>query len=164
VDAHRILSSEFLKWDKYKDTLYKVPEGVTKEPHCFKFVKRDNGILYYQDYDGESWSSMNLLKPARPAPVHQQRLEQWLLERQQRLAQFPATAEAPGMKEIKTMELWSKWRKFVPRIHRTDPWFSQEPGQLLEQRVRQERTGRTNARRNAATTAAPAADQQSATI
>jgi len=68
------------------------------------------------------------------------------------------------MKEIKQLELWSKWRKFVPRIHRTDSWFREEPGQQLEQRVRQERTDRTNTCRIAATTAAAAADQQSATI
>jgi len=69
--------SEFLPWDAYLDTHYKKPAGVTENPHCFKFVKRDIGNLYYQDYDGVSWSISNLLKQIL-APDRQQ---QFLLVR-----------------------------------------------------------------------------------
>ena len=138
VAAHRM--PEFFAWDDALEQLYKRPAGVTEKPHCFKLTVTKSGVLFYQDFDGEDWQEMDLKKRMSAE------------ERAQLLASFsPAQVPAPGMKEIKRMELYSKWRQYVPKDQRTDWWFAEEPEQQLQKRVREDRTDRATARKNART-------------
>jgi len=42
--------------------LYKKPKAGIKKQHVFKFTRREAGVMYAQEVDGEPWSTDQLLR------------------------------------------------------------------------------------------------------
>eukprot|EP00527_Entomoneis_sp_CCMP2396_P006760 CAMPEP_0198149382 /NCGR_PEP_ID=MMETSP1443-20131203/46266_1 /TAXON_ID=186043 /ORGANISM="Entomoneis sp., Strain CCMP2396" /LENGTH=112 /DNA_ID=CAMNT_0043814393 /DNA_START=63 /DNA_END=397 /DNA_ORIENTATION=- len=54
----------------------------------------------------------------------------------------PVALTSPGMKDIKRMELWTKWRPLLPFARRKDFFFLDDPGPEMARRVLAERVVR----------------------
>jgi hypothetical protein len=78
-------------------------------------------------------------------------------DRDEILKLTPDLLTAPGMKDIKRMELWAKWRPLVPVASRKDFWYLIDPGLEMRQKVLRERGERLAMRQNALTSAVPGA-------
>ncbi len=59
------------------------------------------------------------------------------------------------MKEIKRMELWTKWRPLVPGYLWKDFWFLVDPGSTMRQDVLDQRAARLLLRKDAPATMVP---------
>jgi hypothetical protein len=94
----------------------------------------------YSMYDGQEVTTKELTKT-----VH---------NRDEILKGSPVLSVPPGMKEIKKMELWTKWRPLVDEHRRKDFWFLVDPGATMRQDVINRRAARLVSRQNAPTTMA----------
>ena len=47
---------------------------------------------------------------------------------------------APGLKNIKKNEMYTKWRKYVPPVNQTDPIY-EHPGEEVLQKIEDKRNG-----------------------
>ena len=149
VTAHKMLPEEFRDWDESFDLIHKRPAGYTERPHCFRFCKLYPGICLYKDHDGE---------PEKEGPLFGRGTPQGDARKEILSNSFPPPAlSPPGLKEIKRMELWSKWRKFVPMEERKDFWFTEEPDSELTKRVAAARALAKKTRANARATEVSAA-------
>ena len=147
IEAIHMPASDHLQWDQYLSGLYKKPKAGIKKQHVFKFDCSEPGIMKAQEVDGEEWKTDRMKKGNVSAN-----------QRAALLSAQPAAHQAPGLKAIKQLEMWNKWRKFVPREERKDWWFLVEPSQELQAAGRSDRSERAALRRNAPVGDAAAGD------
>jgi hypothetical protein len=143
VTAIKVDESDFHDWDSVFDELYLRPSGFTEKPHNFSFSHVAPCSVSYSMYDGQVVTTKNLRKVAP--------------DRDEILKLTPDLLTAPGMKDIKRMELWAKWRPLVPVASRKDFWYLIDPGLEMRQKVLRERGERLAMRQNALTSAVPGA-------
>jgi len=147
VDAHRVAEADFKDWGDELLKLYRKPAGVTKKPHCFSYKVEDIGKLSYSFCHGDDVEELNL-KKRLTAAARQKLLDEFKVQ----------VADPPGMSLMKKIEMYDKWRKFVPVEHRVDPWFLVAPTAAEKATALKEKGIRLTNRRNAATrSAAPPA-------
>jgi hypothetical protein len=77
--------------------------------------------MSYSLYDGQDVTIKHLRKTARLCD--------------EILRRTPTLLVPPGMKDMKRMELWTKWRPLVPAERRKDWWFLLDPGPRMKQAV-----------------------------
>jgi len=144
VTAHRVTEEDFGDWGDELLKLYRKPAGVTKKPHCFSYKAEDIGKLSYSFCHGDDVEELNLKKRLTGAA------------RQKLLDEFDVgEADRPHMSLMKKIEMYDKWRKFVPVEHRVDPWFIVAPTAEEKATALREKGIRLSNRRNAATRSAP---------
>ena len=68
----------------------------------------------------------------------------------------PVALPTPGMKDIKRMELWTKWRPLIPVLKRKDWFFLIDPGPAMAKKVLPERGQRLARRKETSTLLVPA--------
>ena len=143
VTAIKVNESDFHDWDSLFEELYRRPSGFTEKPHIFFFSHADPTSISYSMYDGQPVTTKDLNKVALP-------------NRDETLQNAtPVAPPAPGMKDIKRMELWSKWRPLIPVEERKDWFFLVDPGPGMAQRVLAERVERLARRKGALTSHVP---------
>lgn len=147
VTAIKVDETDFNEWDSIFDELYSRPSGFTEKPHIFSFSHDTPGSVSYSMYDGQEVTTKQLTKKN-------------VLNRDEILKRTPDLSEAPGMKEIKRMELWTKWRPLIPAERWKDFWFLIDPGPQMRQEVIDQRAARLLLRQSAPRTAAPGATAQ----
>ena len=151
VDAHQVSEADFKDWGDELLKLYKKPAGVTKKPHCFSYKADDIGKLSYSFCHGDVVTELNLKKRSTEAG-RQKLLDEFKVKQ----ADFKLKeADKPKMLLIKKIEMYDKWRKFVPVEHRVDSWFIDAPTAEEKATALQEKGIRLANRRNAATRSAP---------
>jgi hypothetical protein len=150
VTAIKVDASDFYDWDSMLDGLYKRPAGFTEDPHLFSFSADTPTCVSWSMYDGQPVTTKDLMK----APKRNR--DKTVPNRDETLATTTLVAPpAPGMKDIKRMELWSKWRPLIPVEDRKDWFFLDDPGPGMAKQVLAERAERLARRKGAPTSLVP---------
>ena len=113
-----VKAPKFLAWDQYFETIYRRPEGI-KANHCFH-VSKDMPIplasttLVMRRSKADEGAS-------KCVPLLNKNIS--LEERELRLTKMPEEIKAPGIKLFKRVELFKKYRTFVPHEYRDDELY-----------------------------------------
>jgi hypothetical protein len=99
---------------------------MEKEVHIFSFSgDKPTSSVSYSMYDGQPVTMKDLERKVAVVPNCEETLKN----------ATPVSLPAPGMKDIKRMELWSKWRPLFPVEERKDWFFQDDPGPRMVQQV-----------------------------
>jgi hypothetical protein len=135
VNCIKVEADEFYDLGKFEDSIYKQTplSGHTKKYQLFFAEESEMGVLFGKASNGTAEVShrMDLRKgypDQRSKILHEYNLEQ--LE----------VLKAPGIKTIKQVELYSKWRKHVPEEYKS-PLYN-NPGEDILQSVKEDRKSR----------------------
>ena len=125
VDVHKVAPEEFFDHDKWQNEHYRKPTGGEfKQTHIFRINARGgrNGgatVLLKQD-DHDAVLRLDDLRPTRRSRTAR-RLNPEL--RQQAIANMEQNLEqlnAPPLRPIKQVELYSKWRPLIPERYQDE--------------------------------------------
>ena len=144
ISASKVKPEEFKDHLKWQDQLYRTPaSGDFTRTHIFT-IKSDNPtVLIKQDHDGAEMRYENLLPTRRSRKALQ-------LTKQERIAKLKLmendieTLAEPGIRAIKQVELYQKWRPPLP-VEKRDLTCPKPADEILK-KVRDER--RTKAATN----------------
>jgi hypothetical protein len=132
VECTKVGQNDFLNFGKLEDSIYKQSPltGNTKKYQLFYSHDEDMGTLYGMESNSATTSFKMDLKKGR---------EQ---ERQNTLSEFDVALMEPlndveGIRQIKQVELYTKWRKHVPDEHKS-PLYD-HPGDDVLQSVKDDR-------------------------
>jgi hypothetical protein len=143
VTAIKVDGSNFHDWDSIFEALYLPPKGFTELPHIFSFSHDKPTSVSYSMYDGQPVTTKDVKKVV--APNRDKTLQN----------ATPAGLPASGMRDIKRMELWAKWRPLIPIEQRKDWFFLDDPGPEMAKKVLKERSERLAMRKGASTSLVP---------
>lgn len=104
IKLMRARVTHFHDWDAYFEKYMTVPKGV-KTMHVFSVHADDLDNLQLSEYWGAPVTKQLLLRPAY-------RGKSWAEETTER--NRPDPMNPPGMRDIKYMELYDKWRHMIP--------------------------------------------------
>ena len=113
VEAVHVDSSVFYDFDGRLNPYYKaLTAGSVNRSHIFKFQHNKPGVLELQDNTSAPIRSQDMKKGS------------WNIEERKRLLREVLTSlnpiTPPGVKAIKQLELWKKWRPLVPEEYQDD--------------------------------------------
>jgi len=126
-------ATDFFDYGGLFDIFYdKFPPSKIQQNHIFWVEDVDPTKMYLKRSDEADFEKIDFKKS-------------FVADRTRQLQSYIMTAvEAPGLKEIKQVELWSKFRKFVP------PEFQDEicprPSDEVLKNIKKNRSQKTNAR------------------
>ena len=104
ITAKMVNEFSFLDWDKVQNIYLKVPVDVKKN-HVFTCYDTDPTRIHMQEYHGAPTTTQTLLK--KNVEVD------WWKHR-------PPHCEAPGLQDVKWIELHKKWGPLIPEEKKKD--------------------------------------------
>ena len=144
LDVHEIRAKDFFNWDKYLDLLYKKRIPKISIYHYFGFTKGKLNMKTTVDSSTEEQKVLSNLKKKDTDEVRQNWVN--ILE-----TQFPEMENTPGLAEIKQVELFTKWRPFVPEEFKNE--ICPEPPKAVLDKVKLEKKNKAIAKKKTVTEA-----------
>ena len=138
VTCERVEKDEFFDFLEWQDKFYRTPTGGEfKKNHVFIIKKSKATVLVKKD-DWDSEEAYDNLIPNRRS-----RKAMVLSKATRKLAIAQMTNELkvlkpPGLREIKAVEMFTKWRNVVPNDHRRDI-ICPRPSEEIMKRVKEEK-------------------------
>jgi len=130
-DIHFIHASDkyFCNYDKMLNTLYKnFRAGTIQKKLCFVINCDRPTIMISKSYiNDNAETSFDFYKKTLHKEVL---LQTYTLEE----------LNAPGMREIKQVELWKNWRQYIPHLHK-DLTYPEPPQEIIE-RIKKEKSNK----------------------
>jgi hypothetical protein len=145
VTAIKVDEFDFHDWDSIFEDLYKQLTGFSVKPQNICFSADKPTSMFYSMYDGQPVTTKELMKVKVTVKNHDKTIETTTL----------VAPPAPGMKDIKRMELWSKWRSPIPVKHRKDWFFLDDPGPRMAKQVLAKQAKRLARRKGVPTSLVP---------
>ena len=138
LDVHEIKANDFSNWDRYLDLLYKKSIPKISIYHYFSFTKGKLKMKTTVDSSAEEHKVLSNLKKKDTDET----LQNWvnILE-----TQFPVMVSTPGLAEIKQVELFTKWRPFVPEEFKNE--ICPEPPKAVLDKVKLEKKNKAIAKK-----------------
>ena len=128
ITMMRTRVTHFQNWDVFENKYMTVPKGV-KPMHVFSVHADDPDNLRMSEYWGAEVTKQLLVKPEfRGKPWADDTAE----------GNRPAPINPPGMRDIKYMELYDKWRHMIPMEKRKAyKYFDVPPPEGIRKKVRE---------------------------
>jgi hypothetical protein len=127
---------DFRDWDTFLNRFYKlIPSGEVMKYHNFSVDKGAPTVMKFSVADGEPVKELDL--KVNDGKTREQRIAEMR-------AAAPSAIPFPGIKEIKQVELYKKWRKYVPKQFKDEA--CPKPADDLVERQRLERTAKRHAK------------------
>lgn len=130
LKVNAVEANAFYNWDKYLDLLYrkKIPRISTY--HYFRFTASDAEMK--TTFSSEATTKFKFCNLKKKATEEEKLMWENILKNQ-----FPQQEKSPGLAEIKQVELFTKWRAFVPEEVRDD--ICPKPCQEVLDKVKNEK-------------------------
>jgi len=119
VNVSVVDRNDMYDWDKFLDKFY-IPTitGIQKK-HWFSYSIHNDGVMYTRDIATDVSSQKGMYM--RMMNLSDQPSIEHIFEWIERLkSTFPQLADAPGIKPIKLVEMYTKWREFIPPMYQDD--------------------------------------------
>jgi len=107
LDVHEIKADDFFLWDDYLDLLYKKAIKAISKYHYFHYT--EGKLIKKITVESQSEDTETLSKLKKRSTDEERKAWATILKQQ-----FPDIDNAPGLAEIKQVELFTKWKPFVP--------------------------------------------------
>ena len=123
VDVHKMRPEDFFDHDKWQDQHYRKPTGGEfKQTHVFTIKYRGGQtggatVLLKQD-DNDAVIRLDNLMPTRKSRTAKILNKEQRVEAISNMEQNLVQLNAPPLRPIKQVELWSKWRPLIPEEFR----------------------------------------------
>ena len=146
LDEHELCSAieapKFWAWDDYLDGIYRRPEAI-KSNHCFHVssdmpVPLPTTTLVMK-------RSKAVEGPVKCLPMVNKKIQ--TEERDFLLSQMPKEIKAPGIKLIKRVEHYKKYRNLVPVEYRDDDLYKPVDDKEMEEHKQAQKTKRNSKRK-----------------
>ena len=145
ISVKPIGSDEFFDFHLLLNSFYRMLEtGQTNRTHLFKICSALPTTLQKQDVADSVVREDNLLPTKRNRNAAHQTPE----DREEKLLSMLSSLvvlERPGMREVKQVELWSKWRPLIPEEFRDR--ICPKPSPKVLERVRQSKIAKRNSKK-----------------
>ena len=132
VTPAAISSDDLLDFDEYEDRIYRrLDAGSVKKNHVFWSTAANKGTLFFRQSIAHAGRGSTLINTDSAE------------QREELLGSFPLSidkVQPPGLKHIKMVEMFSKWRKYVPPQDQSDPIYG-DPGEAIMKEIRDKRSG-----------------------
>lgn len=141
IEIVKVKDQDFFKdWYSFLNKLYtRLADGTIKDNHIFRVTAAAGSTKIRVMTDDTPGCEFNELQNLKKRGVSEQARQDILKN------QLPNALEPPGLREIKQVELYRKWRKFVPEEFQ-DEICPKPPDEVLN-RIRDEKTKKARAKR-----------------
>ena len=144
VTAVQVNDGDIKHFEKFEDTIYKgIATGTVNRSHIFWCVDTDKGILQVRDTveDSSEGSTQHLRLAGMSDEQRQLLVDNMHLE----------VVEPEGIKGIKKVEMFKKWRRYVPPGDVDDPIIYADPGKSIIDEINKNRNDKARKRRKTTT-------------
>ena len=144
VTAVQVNDGDIKHFEKFENTIYKgIATGTVNRSHIFWCVDTGKGILQVRDTveDISEGSTQDLRLKGMSDEQRQLLVDNMNLE----------VVEPDGIKDIKKVEMFKKWRRYVPPGDVDDPIYA-DPGKSIIAEINKKRSDKARKRRKTVTT------------